>query len=112
MNVALGRPRAFDKDKALDMALAVFWERGYAGTSIADLTQALGINPPSLYAAFGNKEALFHQVLDRYQSRRDELMAEAFSVPSAREAMLRLLLGAADLLTDKQNPGGCLLVSG
>ena len=69
--MAMGRPRAFDMDKALDQALHVFWAKGYEGTSIADLTEAMGINPPSLYAAFGNKEALFRQAMDRYEARRD-----------------------------------------
>ena len=63
-----GRPRAFDMDKALDAALDLFWRKGYEGTSIADLTKAMGINPPSLYAAFGGKETLFHQALDRYEA--------------------------------------------
>jgi AcrR family transcriptional regulator len=108
----MGRPRAFDRDKALEQALHVFWQNGYEGTSIADLTEAMGINPPSLYAAFGNKESLFREALDRYEVRRDEIMAEAFAAPTAREAMRRLLYGSADRLSDKSNPKGCLYVSG
>ena len=61
-----GRPREFDVEKALDRALKVFWRKGYEGATLADLTRAMGINRPSLYAAFGNKEALFRKVLDRY----------------------------------------------
>jgi AcrR family transcriptional regulator len=108
----MGRPRAFDRDQALDQALHVFWQNGYEGTSIADLTEAMGINPPSLYAAFGNKETLFREALDRYEARRDEIMAEAFAVPTAREAMTRLLEGTADRLSDKGKPRGCLMVQG
>jgi AcrR family transcriptional regulator len=69
----------------------VFWGKGYEGTSVADLTEAMGINPPSLYAAFGNKEALFKKALDRYEAVRDQIMEEAFAAPTAREAMTRLL---------------------
>src|SRR5262245_47713469 len=65
-DMAAGRPRSFDTDKALDRAMHVFWRKGYEGTSLADLTRAMRINAPSLYAAFGNKEALFGKVLDRY----------------------------------------------
>ena len=110
--MAMGRPRAFDRDQALDQALHVFWQNGYEGTSIADLTEAMGINPPSLYAAFGNKETLFREALDRYEARRDEIMAEAFAAPTAREAMTRLLEGTADRLSDKGKPRGCLMVQG
>ena len=110
--MAMGRPRAFDKDQALDQALHVFWAKGYEGTSIADLTEAMGINPPSLYAAFGNKEALFRQAMDRYEARRDEIMEEAFAAPTAREAMTRLLRGTADRLSDKNSPRGCAMVQG
>jgi AcrR family transcriptional regulator len=110
--VVLGRPRAFDKDTALDRALTVFWEKGYEGTSISDLTSAMGVNPPSLYAAFGNKQALFKLALDRYEARRDEILAEAFAAQTAREAMARLLLGTADRLSDKTAPRGCLMVHG
>jgi AcrR family transcriptional regulator len=108
----MGRPRAFDRDQALDQALHVFWQNGYEGTSIADLTEAMGINPPSLYAAFGNKETLFREALDRYEARRDEIMAEAFAAPTAREAVTRLLEGTADRLSDKGKPRGCLMVQG
>jgi AcrR family transcriptional regulator len=72
----------------------------------------MGINPPSLYAAFGNKETLFREALDRYEARRDEIMAEAFAAPTAREAMTRLLEGTADRLSDKDKPRGCLMVQG
>jgi AcrR family transcriptional regulator len=110
--VAMGRPRAFDMDYALDQALHVFWEKGYDGASIADLTEAMGINPASLYAAFGNKEALFKKALDRYEAKRDQIMEEAFAAPTAREAVTRLLEGTAERLSDKCNPRGCLMVQG
>ena len=110
--MAMGRPRAFDMDQALDQALHVFWEKGYAGTSITELTEAMGINPPSLYAAFGNKEKLFKKALDRYEDLRDQILEEAFAAPTAREAVTRLLEGTAERLSDKCNPRGCLMVQG
>ena len=110
--MAMGRPRAFDMDQALDQALRVFWEKGYDGASVADLTEAMCINPPSLYAAFGNKEALFKKALDRYEAKRDHIMEEAFAAPTAREAVTRLLEGTAERLSDKCNPRGCLMVQG
>jgi AcrR family transcriptional regulator len=110
--VAMGRPRAFDMDQALDQALRVFWEKGYDGASVADLTEAIGINPPSLYTAFGNKEALFKKALDRYEAKRDQIMEEAFAAPTAREAVTRLLEGTTERLSDKCNPRGCLMVQG
>ena len=110
--MAMGRPRAFDMDHALDQALHLFWEKGYAGTSITDLTKAMGINPPSLYAAFGNKEKLFKKALDRYEDLRDQILEEAFAAPTAREAVTRLLEGTAERLSDKCNPRGCLMVQG
>ena len=73
----VGRPRAFDVDEALDQALKVFWRRGYEGTSLPDLTRAMGINRPSLYAAFGNKEALFRKALDRYNDGPAAYVREA-----------------------------------
>src|ERR1700754_1304145 len=104
--MAIGRPREFDLDRALDHALEVFWRNGYEGTSIAELTEAMGINPPSLYAAFGSKEELFRKALDRYVGIREDFSREAFSAPNAREVVEKLLRGTADQLTDPQSPPG------
>ena len=106
----VGRPRSFDADEALDRALRVFWRKGYEGTSLPDLTKAMRINRPSLYAAFGNKEDLFRKVVDRYDSGPAGYAREALEQPTAREVVERLLEGAVDLLTDPHNPGGCLMV--
>ena len=107
-----GRPRSFDLDKALDAATQVFWREGYQGASLSDLTNAMGINRPSLYAAFGNKETLFHKVIDRYAEERAAYVREALKQPTARAVTEKLLRGAADLLTDPHNPTGCLMVQG
>src|SRR3990170_4118523 len=87
--VAIGRPRAFDMDQALDRALEVFWRKGYEGTTICDLTAVMGINPPSIYAAFGNKEGLFRKALDRYGALRTAFWAEALNAPTARAVVTR-----------------------
>ena len=105
----MGRPREFDVDKALDKALDVFWRNGYEGASIADLTGAMGINPPSLYAAFGNKEGLFRKALDRYVQKGTELWNEAQAQPTARAMVAHLLHGKADFLTKESNPPTCML---
>jgi AcrR family transcriptional regulator len=110
--VAIGRPRAFDTGEALNRALDVFWRKGYEGATLCDLTSAMGINPPSLYAAFGNKEELFRKALDRYGEMRAGFVREALARPTAKEAMAALLNGTADFLTDENNPPGCLLVQG
>jgi len=110
--VTIGRPRAFDMDEALDRALDVFWKKGYEGATICDLTSAMGINPPSLYAAFGNKEGLFRKALDRYERRHEAFWREALSAPTAYEAAERLLKGSAESLADKSKPRGCLMVQG
>ena len=107
---ARGRPRSFDPDKALDRALRVFWRKGYEGASLSDLTKAMGINRPSLYAAFGDKEALFRKVLDRYTSGPVNYVREASNQPTARGVAERLLLGTAEQMCDARNPTGCLLV--
>jgi AcrR family transcriptional regulator len=108
----LGRPRAFDVDRALDRALRVFWRKGYQGTSMPDLTKAMGINRPSLYAAFGNKADLFRKALDRYDEGPASFMRKALDEPTARGVVERLLTGAVDLQTDPRNPPGCLAVHG
>jgi AcrR family transcriptional regulator len=108
-----GRPREFDADVALDKALHVFWQRGYEGASLTDLTEAMGINRPSLYAAFGNKEELFRRALDRYAERGPgRAMREALTEPTARRVVERLLGNVAIALTDPCNPRGCLAVQG
>ena len=108
----LGRPRSFDIDGALDRALLVFWRKGYEGASLSDLTKAVGVNRPSLYAAFGDKEALFRKALDRYLNGPAAYTQEALNEPTARAVIERLLRGAADLNTAQRNPGGCLTVQG
>ena len=110
--VPAGRPRSFDADQALDRALQVFWRRGYEGTSLSDLTAAMGINRPSLYAAFGDKESLFRKALDRYGEGHASYVKEALEQPTARRVAESLLREAAVLLTDPRNPPGCLNVQG
>lgn len=108
----MGRPRAFDETQALDRALRVFWSYGYDGATLPHLTQAMGINRPSLYAAFGNKEALFRQALERYNEGPGANLVVALNEPTARAVAVRLFNGVIDLLTNPQNPGGCLWVKG
>jgi len=105
-----GRPRAFDEDAALEKAMCVFWRKGYDGASMSDLTEAMGINPPSLYAAFGNKEALFLRVLERYAEGPAAYVMRALEAPTACEVAERLLNGAVDSLRDGARPPGCLAV--
>lgn len=106
----MGRPRGFDADAALDRAMEVFWRHGYEGTSIADLTAAMGINRPSLYAAFGDKGELFRRALDRYAAGPAGTMWEALTEPTAYAVAERLLGRAVDQLTHPDHPPGCLAV--
>jgi AcrR family transcriptional regulator len=92
--------------------MKVFWRKGYEGASLPELTKAMGINRPSLYAAFGNKEALFRKVLDRYAEGPAAYVREALDAPTARGVAERLLNGGIGLQTNRQNPRGCLLVHG
>ncbi len=108
--MAKGRPREFDIDEALDAALKVFWRKGYEGASLSDLTESMGINRPSLYAAFGDKEQLFRRVLARYVEGPVGYVSKALEEPTARRVAEGLLSRAVDLVTDSQNPHGCLLV--
>jgi AcrR family transcriptional regulator len=110
--VAIGRPREFNFDNALDRAVLVFWRNGYEGASIADLTEAMGINAPSLYAAFGNKEGLFRKAVDRYVEKCAGFWGEALAEPTARATVEHLLRASADFVTDEHNPRGCLFVRG
>lgn len=110
--MAMGRPRSFDLEQALERAMQVFWRLGYEGASIAELTKAMGIASPSLYAAFGSKEGLFKAVLDHYEARRLGYKAAMLSARTAREAVEQLLYGMIDLVTDPSEPPGCLLLQG
>ncbi|MEO3747615.1 TetR/AcrR family transcriptional regulator [Plantactinospora sp. B5E13] len=105
-----GRPRSFDADAALDRALEVFWRQGYEGTSLTDLTTAMGINKPSLYSAFGNKEELFGKVLARYLEGPGSYAATALDAPTGREVIRLLIHGAVDLTAGQDAPQGCLCV--
>jgi len=105
---ARGRPREFDPDVALAAALKVFWKNGYEGASLNELTCAMGITKPSLYACFGNKEALFRQALDLYERDKLSYVRKALEAPTAREVAERLLRGALDLQCSEGDPQGCL----
>jgi AcrR family transcriptional regulator len=107
-----GRPREFDADQALDRATEVFWRQGYEGTSITDLTASMGINAPSLYAAFGNKRQIFDKVMDRYMQARLVRRAAALSLDDPVEASRRYLEGVVLDATMPGHPQGCLMVGG
>ncbi|MGV1833148.1 TetR/AcrR family transcriptional regulator [Rhizobium rhizogenes] len=104
----MGRPREFDVDQALDCALRQFWEKGYEGTSLSDLTDAMGITRPSLYATFGNKEQLFLKVIERYSHDHAAYVHDAVAQPRAVEVARYLLRTAADAQTNPDYPHGCL----
>jgi AcrR family transcriptional regulator len=108
----MGRHREFDVDKVLDAALCVFWRKGYEGTSYVDLTQAAGVERPALYAAFGNKEALFRLALARYHEHYLDFIPEALQLPTAREVAAHILYRTADLNTRYPEHTGCLGING
>ncbi len=108
----MGRHRQFDVDDALDAALSVFWQKGYEGASFEDLTRATGVARPGLYAAFGNKEALFRKALDRYAAEYMRFMRDALNEPSAHEVVRRILEGAVEVLTLNGESRGCLGLNG
>lgn len=105
-----GRPREFDLDQALAAALRVFWSKGYEGASMTDLTEAMGVTKPSLYAAFGNKEALFRKALDLYEAEKMAYTQAAIAQPTARGVAEHLLRGALEIQTNTCDPRGCLSV--
>jgi AcrR family transcriptional regulator len=107
-----GRPVAFNQEEALDKALHVFWSRGYEGASMAELVEALGINKPSIYAAFGNKEALFQKALEKYISGPAGFISKALNEPTAKLVAEKFLAGAVEFFSDKSHPSGCMVVQG
>ena len=108
-----GRPRGFDRDAALRAAMEVFWREGYEGASMAALTKAMGINAPSLYAAFGTKEGLFLQAMRLYMELENaDTWSTLSAAPTARDAIHLLLEHGARSLTRPDRPHGCMLILG
>ena len=107
----VGRPRSFDRDAALAAAVEHFWRSGYEETSISTLTRAMGVTPPSLYAAFGDKESLFREASALYYRRTCEALDFAAARPTAREAIAAMLDDTARAHTDAQTPLGCLMLT-
>lgn len=106
-----GRPRSFDRQAALERAMDVFWERGYQAASMSDLTDAMGINSPSLYAAFGSKEALYREAVEHFAATEsDDILAPLQNAPTAREAIEGYLKASAATFTRPGRPPGCMVV--
>ena len=105
-----GRPREFCVDYALAQALSVFWAKGYEGASLTDLTEAMGITRPSLYAAFGNKESLFRKALDLYEREKLDYIGKAMAQPTARKVAEAMAYGSIETATGGGEPHGCLRV--
>lgn len=113
MNRERGRPRTFDIDVALDRAVDVFWKHGFQDASMHELTEAMGLSKPSLYAAFGDKESLYLKTLERYVARLVERHAAALSdEPDGRRALSGFLRSLAAMLADPELPGGCFIING
>ena len=108
-----GRPRNFDRAQALQKAMEVFWSKGYEGASLTDLTEAMGINSPSLYGAFGSKEGLFREAVELYRETEGGSARRALlAAPTARDAVQAMLLASAERFTAPGLPPGCMIVLG
>jgi AcrR family transcriptional regulator len=111
-NGKTGRPISFDKDAALEAAMLLFWERGYEGTSMADLTQAMGLNPSSIYAAFGDKHALFQLTVKRYMEIRAQYAVKALEEPTLERFIRALFDNTVAFLTTPGHPPICMTLTG
>jgi AcrR family transcriptional regulator len=111
-NAKTGRPISFDKDAALEAAMLLFWERGYEGTSMADLTQAMGLNPSSIYAAFGDKHALFSLAVKRYIASRAQYATSALQEPTLERVIRALFDNTVAFLTAPGHPPTCMTLAG
>ncbi|MGW4463187.1 TetR/AcrR family transcriptional regulator [Micromonospora sp. NPDC004704] len=109
---SIGRPRGFDADRALDRALEIFWRQGYEGASLHDLTEAMGINKTSMYAAFGNKRDLFDKALARYAEIDMAYARTALAEPTARQVAETFLRENAKAVTTPGRPAGCFSIQG
>lgn len=107
---ARGRPRSFDREQALDAAMCVFWSKGFAGASMSDLTAAMRIASPSLYAAFGSKEGLFREAVDRYVALHHDEFWGVMDLPTARESVEGLLRNAVLAFSSQDVPNGCMVL--
>jgi AcrR family transcriptional regulator len=107
----MARPRVFDIEKAVETATDLFWRNGYEHTSLATLTQAMGITPPSFYFAFKSKDRLFWKVIEHYQATYLGYMEEALRQPTAQGVAEHVLYGSADTYADTSHPRGCLIVN-
>jgi len=108
----MGRPRGFDEKVALDAAMKLFWERGYEGTSMAELSKAMDLTPPSIYAAFGDKKSLFRLAAKRYAEGPAQYQARALLEPTLREVILALFRNTVEFLTEPGHPAGCMTLTG
>ena len=108
----MGRPIGFDKDAALEAAMLLFWERGYEGASMADLTRAMGLNPSSIYAAFGDKHALFQLAVKRYMEMRAQYAGKALKEPTLEKVVRALFDSTVAFLTTPGHPARCMTLSG
>ncbi|OSQ46362.1 TetR/AcrR family transcriptional regulator [Thalassospira sp. MCCC 1A01428] len=108
-----GRPWSFDREQAIETAMQLFWQHGYEGVSVGDLTKVIGVAPPSLYAAFGNKAGLYQEAVKRYEEKYGSLdFASVANASSTAEAVRKLLEGAVRAVTDPARPRGCMISSG
>jgi len=108
----MGRPIGFDKEAALDAAMKAFWERGYEGTSIAHLSEVTGLNPPSIYAAFGDKMNLFQLAGERYANGPAQYQAKALRAPTLTGVIRALFRNTVEFLSDPEHPSGCMTLTG
>jgi AcrR family transcriptional regulator len=111
-NGKTGRPISFDKNAALEAAMLLFWERGYEGTSMADLTQTMGLNPSSIYAAFGDKHALFQLAVQRYMEMRAQYAGKALEEPTLEKVVRALFDNTVAFLTTPGHPPTCMTLAG
>jgi AcrR family transcriptional regulator len=111
-NGKTGRPISFDKDGALEAAMLLFWERGFEGTSLADLTQAMGLNPSSIYAAFGDKHALFSLAVKRYMESRAQYATKVLEEPTLEKVIRGLFDNTTAFLTTPGHPPTCMTLVG